>query len=356
MPEPLVKFIDIRKEYDQTIAVAGVNLEINQGEFVVLLGPSGSGKTTILSMLGGFVVPTSGQVLIEGQNITHLTPAKRPTATVFQDYALFPHMTVANNIGFGLTMHKIRGAERARRVQETLNLVGLKGFGKRHIHQMSGGQRQRIALARAIAVQPTVLLLDEPLGALDLKLRRQMQYELVRIQKEIGTTFIHVTHDQEEAMSIADKIVVLNNGLIEDMGPPREVYLHPKTLFTANFMGESNLFVGELKGASDGKAVIGTPFGEWHLDVEVSAQNKLSVVFRPEQLAIRPLQEATSLSLGRAKVAKVLFQGSYLRVEATSETPDIGTLLLTLAADNRLVEGEIIDVYANAADAVVVNH
>ena len=356
MPEPLVQFVNIRKEYDQTIAVAGVDLDIDQGEFIVLLGPSGSGKTTILSILGGFVMPTSGGVVIDGQDVTRLPPAKRPTATVFQDYALFPHMTVANNIGFGLTMHKIRGAERARRIVETLDLVGLEGFAKRQIHQMSGGQRQRIALARAIAVQPTVLLLDEPLGALDLKLRRQMQYELVRIQKEIGTTFIHVTHDQEEAMSIADKIVVLNNGLIEDIGPPRQVYLRPKSLFTATFMGESNLFVGEPKDGSDGALTLGTPFGDWSLAGDTAAGENISVVLRPEQLAIRPPEGDGALALGRARVTKVLFQGSYLRVEAEAETAGVETLLLTLAADNRVVVGEAIEVFANAADAVVLNH
>jgi spermidine/putrescine transport system ATP-binding protein len=356
MSEPLVKFVDIRKEYDQTVAVAGVDLDVDQGEFVVLLGPSGSGKTTLLSMLGGFVMPTSGQVLIDGQDITRLPPAKRPTATVFQDYALFPHMTVANNIGFGLTMHKVRGAERARRIEETLNLVGLEGFAKRHIHQMSGGQRQRIALARAIAVQPTVLLLDEPLGALDLKLRRQMQYELVSIQKEIGTTFIHVTHDQEEAMSIADKIVVLNHGLIEDMGPPRQVYLRPKSLFTATFMGESNLFAGEPKDGSGGALTVGTPFGDWSLTGEAEPGQKVSVVLRPEQLGIRRPEGDGALALGRARVTKVLFQGSYLRVEAEAETAGVETLLLTLPADNQVTEDQVIDVFASAVDAVVVNH
>ncbi len=356
MPEPLVQFLDIRKEYDQTVAVAGVDLDIDQGEFVVLLGPSGSGKTTILSMLGGFVVPTSGQVLIEGLDVTRLPPAKRPTATVFQDYALFPHMTVANNIGFGLTMHKVRGAERARRVEETLSLVGLEGFAKRQIHQMSGGQRQRIALARAIAVQPTVLLLDEPLGALDLKLRRQMQYELVRIQKEIGTTFIHVTHDQEEAMSIADKIVVLNNGLVEDMGPPRQVYLRPKSLFTATFMGESNVIAGESKGGSGGAFNVGTPFGDWSLTGAMEPGQKFSVVLRPEQLRIQRPEGDCALMLGRARVTKVLFQGSYLRIECDSATAGVETLLLNLSADNRVNEGEVIDVFASAVDAVVVSH
>ncbi|MEE8203162.1 MAG: ABC transporter ATP-binding protein, partial [Alphaproteobacteria bacterium] len=203
MTDPLVRLDGIRKEYGAVVAVAGIDLSIGRGEFVVLLGPSGSGKTTLLSILGGFIEPTAGRVLIDGEDVTGVAPANRPTATVFQDYALFPHLNVAGNVGFGLMMHKIRGDERERQIEEALNLVGLEGFAGRAIHQLSGGQRQRVALARAIAVRPTVLLLDEPLGALDLALRRQMQDELVRIQKELGTTFIHVTHDQDEAMGIA---------------------------------------------------------------------------------------------------------------------------------------------------------
>src|SRR5690606_23935988 len=201
----------------------------------------GSGKTTILSMLGGFTAPSEGRVVIAGEDVTDLPPAKRPTATVFQDYALFPHMSVRSNVAFGLAMRRVAKAERSRRAEEMLRLVGLAGFGGRGIHQLSGGQRQRVALARAMAVAPKVLLLDEPLGALDLSLRRQMQEELVRLQKRLGTTFVHVTHDQEEAMSIADTVVVMNQGRIEDMGPPSRVYLRPASLFAATFMGESNV-------------------------------------------------------------------------------------------------------------------
>src|SRR5262245_38814291 len=246
MDEPIVRLAGVSKRYAETAAVEPLDLDIAAGEFVVLLGPSGSGKTTILSMIGGFAAPTAGRVLIAGEDVTDLPPAKRPTATVFQDYALFPHMSVRANVAFGLAMRKISRAERHRRADEMLQLVGLEGFGGRAIHELSGGQRQRVALARAIAVEPKVLLLDEPLGALDLALRRQMQEELVRIQKRLGTTFIHVTHDQEEAMSIADRVVVMNRGRIEDMGPPARVYLRPASLFTATFMGESNILEGEV--------------------------------------------------------------------------------------------------------------
>ena len=214
MPEGLVRLEGLRKVYGDTVVVENFNLSIAGGEFVVLLGPSGSGKTTTLSMLGGFVEPSAGRILIEGEDVTELPPAKRPTATVFQDYALFPHMNVRSNVAFGLAMRGVARKERERTAEEMLRLVGLEGFGGRAIHQLSGGQRQRVALARAIAVTPKVLLLDEPLGALDLALRRQMQEELVRIQKRLGTTFVHVTHDQEEAMSIADTVVVMNRGQI----------------------------------------------------------------------------------------------------------------------------------------------
>ena len=223
MTNTLVELKSIRKTFGNVVAVDSVNLSISRGEFVVLLGPSGSGKTTILSMLGGFMTPSAGQILIEGVDVTQVPPALRPTVTVFQDYALFPHMSVASNVGFGLAMRKVPKDERIRRAAESLRLVGLEGFGDRSIDQLSGGQRQRVALARAIAVEPSVLLLDEPLGALDLNLRRQMQEELVRIQKQLGTTFVHVTHDQDEAMSIADTIVVLNQGKIEDNGSPDRI-------------------------------------------------------------------------------------------------------------------------------------
>jgi spermidine/putrescine transport system ATP-binding protein len=235
-----VSIQQVSQRYGTAIALDTVGLEIEAGEFVVLLGPSGCGKTTLLNIIGGFAEPTEGRVLIGGRDMAGVAPKDRPTTTVFQDYALFPHMSLRENVAFGLRMRRVDRAKRARQADAMLALVGLEGRGDRRPHELSGGQRQRVALARALAVEPEVLLLDEPLGALDLKLRRQMQEELKAIQRRVGTTFVHVTHDQEEAMAIADRIVVMNAGRVEDFGPPREVYLHPKTLFTAGFMGEVN--------------------------------------------------------------------------------------------------------------------
>ena len=219
-------------------ALDDVSLTVAPGEFIVLLGPSGCGKTTLLSILGGFITPTSGTIEIGGNDMTHVAPKDRPTTTMFQDYALFPHMTLRDNVAFGLRMRGQAATARATKAMAMLDMVGLADRATQRPHQLSGGQRQRVALARALAVDPQVLLLDEPLGALDLKLRRQMQDELKSIQRRVGTTFIHVTHDQEEAMAIADRIVVMNQGRIEDVGPPQDIYLRPKSLFSAAFMGE----------------------------------------------------------------------------------------------------------------------
>src|SRR5499426_2524475 len=286
MAEPIVRLAGVTKRYADLAAVEPLDLEIAAGELVVLLGPSGSGKTTILSIVGGFAAPTAGRVLIAGEDVTDLPPAKRPTATVFQDYALFPHMSVRANIAFGLAMRKVPKAERHRRADEMLQLVGLEGFGARVVHQLSDGQRQRVALARAIAVEPKVLLLDEPLGALDLALRRQMQEELVRIQKRLGTTFVHVTHDQEEAMSIADRVVVMNKGRVEDVGPPSRVYLRPASLFTASFMGESNILMGEVVEATPGAARVKTRIGTLTVPTQVAIGDSVTLSIRPEQLVI----------------------------------------------------------------------
>ncbi len=232
---------------------------IEPGSYTVLLGPSGSGKTTLLSILGGFVTPSQGKVLIRGEDCTAVPPAKRPTTTVFQDYALFPHMSVGSNVGFGLRMQGVDAATRTARARDALALVGLATAFDKKPHQLSGGQRQRVALARALVVEPAVLLLDEPLGALDLKLRRQMQDELKAIQKRVGTAFIHVTHDQEEAMALADHCVVMNDGRIEDEGPPERVYAQPATRFSATFMGESTLISGTVTAAKHGTITVATP-------------------------------------------------------------------------------------------------
>ncbi|WP_386681062.1 ABC transporter ATP-binding protein [Loktanella sp. R86503] len=235
-------------------ALDNIDLSFGAGEFVVLLGPSGCGKSTLLFILGGFLSPTGGTVKIGGRDMDGVAPKNRPTTTMFQDYALFPHMSLRENVGFGLRMKGMRRAARNAKAEDMLDLVGLRDKAGRKPHELSGGQRQRVALARALAVDPDVLLLDEPLGALDLKLRRQMQDELKAIQRKVGTTFVHVTHDQEEAMAIADRIVVMNQGRVEDFGAPEEIYLRPKTLFTANFMGDINLLPGDLHPAKPGMA------------------------------------------------------------------------------------------------------
>src|SRR5512146_3029628 len=241
----VARFVDAtRGTPDAVVAVAGIDLEIGDGEFFSMLGPSGSGKTTTLRMIAGFELPTAGRVLLHGHDVTRLAPFERDVNTVFQDYALFPHMTVAENVAYGLLVRKVERAERERRVADALRMVRLEGYERRRPSQLSGGQRQRVALARALVNRPRVLLLDEPLGALDLKLREEMQIELHQIQHEVGITSIYVTHDQEEALVMSDRIAVFNRGKIEQVGTPADVYEHPATTFVAGFVGTSNLIRG----------------------------------------------------------------------------------------------------------------
>lgn len=280
----------VGKRYGASVALDTVSFAVPAGSYVVLLGPSGSGKTTLLSILGGFTPPSGGSVLLGGTDITHLPPARRPTATVFQDYALFPHLSIGDNVGFGLSVRGVPRAKMNQQVANALQLVGLGGFENRPIAAASGGQRQRIALARALVIEPAVLLLDEPLGALDLSLRRQMQEELRRIQRAQGRTFVHVTHDQEEAMAIADLVLIMNNGRIEDMGPPQRVYERPRTRFAARFLGESSVVAGSFAG----EAVA-------------------SVALRPEALVLGPAGSGDR-SLGVCEVMDTVYQGSFVRV------------------------------------------
>ena len=322
-----VSIRQVSQRYGAALALDRIGLEIEAGEFVVLLGPSGCGKTTLLNIIGGFAEPTEGQVLIGGRDMGGVAPKDRPTTTVFQDYALFPHMSLCDNVGFGLRMRGLDRAARAAKADQMLALVGLEGRGDRRPHELSGGQRQRVALARALAVEPDVLLLDEPLGALDLKLRRQMQDELKAIQRRVGTTFVHVTHDQEEAMAIADRIVVMNGGKIEDHGPPREVYLHPKTLFTAGFMGEVNRIP-----VSGGKA----PFGP----VPVADG---TLLIRPEALSARG-----TLHIGLCKIENAAFFGTHIRAHVYPLTaPDL-QLVVHLPQSVTVEPGGVLDLGAEA--------
>ena len=238
---PALRLQGIRKNYGPVIAVDGVDLDVHEGEFFTLLGPSGSGKTTLLRLIAGFERADAGRIELSGHDVTSLPPYARPTNTVFQDYALFPHMSVGENIGYGLRIKGVPRTKRQERVQRALRMVRLEGLDRRRPNQLSGGQRQRVALARAVINEPQVLLLDEPLGALDLKLRQEMQLELKRIQKEVGITFVYVTHDQEEALTMSDRMAVMANGRIQQIGPPVEVYERPATEFVAGFIGISNV-------------------------------------------------------------------------------------------------------------------
>jgi len=251
---PAVTLEHLVKRFGEVEAVSGIDLEIRDGEFFSMLGPSGSGKTTTLRMIAGFEAPTEGRILLHGKDVTGVPPFDRDVNTVFQDYALFPHMTVGENVGYGLMVRKTPAAERASRTVEALRMVRLEGYEKRRPAQLSGGQRQRVALARALVNRPRVLLLDEPLGALDLKLREEMQIELKAIQGQVGITFIYVTHDQEEALVMSDRIAVFNGGLIEQVGTPADIYEHPTTTFVAAFVGTSNLLKAEIA-----QAVLGMP-------------------------------------------------------------------------------------------------
>jgi len=351
----IVDLKNVKKSYGPVTAVNDVSLKISQGEFVVLLGPSGSGKTTILSMIGGFIVPTDGTISINGKDMTTIPPAFRPTVTVFQDYALFPHMTVSENVSFGLKMRKIGKVERQKQTAKSLDVVGLSGFGNRGVHELSGGQRQRVALARAIAVEPAVLLLDEPLGALDLKIRHQMQEELVHLQKNIGATFVHVTHDQEEAMAIADNIALINEGKIEDYGPPDRVYLQPATLFAARFMGESNIFSGTVESSEGGFVVVKTSIGNLKVPGECESGLNVSVAIRPEQLYPGTQTGEEIIDIGEVQVSEVTFQGTHrlCRTVNTKNESD-HTILLRLPPEQEIKVGDVIPLYSKRSQAVLL--
>ncbi len=318
---PAVELRDVVKRFDEVIAVDHVSLKIAPGEFFALLGPSGSGKTTTLRMIGGFELPTEGEVLIEGEPQGYKPPYQRPVNTVFQNYALFPHMTVAQNIAFGLEMRGVPREEIRRRVGEMLDLVRLSGYERRRPHQLSGGEQQRVALARALINRPKVLLLDEPLGALDLKLRKAMQLELKTIQEQVGITFIYVTHDQEEAITMADRIAVMNRGRVLQVGTPQEVYEHPENLFVADFIGDTNFIPVQVQQVGNGVqaltvsgAVLRAHWGEPTLNPGAEAM----MAVRPERMRLHQPEEAPQREGWNAVegiIRHVIYHGLDIRYE-----------------------------------------
>jgi len=314
---------DVTKRFGRHEAVKELDLEINDGEFFSLLGPSGCGKTTTLRMIAGFEVPDEGRIVLQGQDVTHVPASKRPLNMVFQQYALFPHMSVYDNVAFGLKVKKVPREEHAGRIGELMRIVALEGFERRRPRQLSGGQQQRVALARALVNRPAALLLDEPLGALDVKLRKQMQLELKRIQHELGTTFVYVTHDQEEALAMSDRIAVMNGGVVEQVASPREIYEHPRTAFVADFIGSLNALdvrVDELVG---GHAV--ARFGQGQrvvvpVDGAARVGETIRVAVRPELVRVTEPGSAIGDDGSRLEgsVAESIYLGMYTQLHVTT--------------------------------------
>jgi spermidine/putrescine transport system ATP-binding protein len=307
---PSVELCGVTKRFGELAAVDDLSLELGQGEFFTLLGPSGCGKTTTLRMIAGFERPDEGEIRIEGEDVAQLPPHKRPTNTVFQSYALFPHLSVEANVAFGLKRKKVAKSDIASRVAAELERVGLASQAKRKPAQLSGGMQQRVALARALVNLPKVLLLDEPLGALDLKLRKGLQVELKRIQREVGITFVYVTHDQEEALTMSDRIAVMNRGRIEQVAPPEDVYERPATTFVAGFIGVSNLMPATVAG--DGRVRLQSGPEIATETAGLSTGEECAAVVRPEKLRVDPVGEGAPASNGSPRVEGVVESSLYL--------------------------------------------
>ena len=324
--KPFIRIDKVTKKFSDFVAVSNVSLDIYKGELFSLLGGSGCGKTTLLRMLSGFESPTEGRVWIDGQDMTDVPPYERPVNMMFQSYALFPHMTVEKNVGYGLKHEAMTAAQRKDRVQHMLDLVQLSQFAGRKPHQLSGGQRQRVALARALAKQPKVLLLDEPLGALDKKLREHTQFEIMNIQEKTGITFVVVTHDQEEAMTLSTRIAVMDKGVIRQIGTPTEIYEFPKTKFVADFIGSINQFEGTVKSVAKDKATV--TCADWGGDVVVGRDaavevgQKVSVAVRPEKIAISKKKPANGANAAEGLVLDLGYFGkdSLYRVRLPSKS------------------------------------
>ncbi len=319
-----VEFRGVSKTFGRTLAVEELDLSIAQGEFFSLLGPSGCGKSTTLRMLAGFIAPSTGSIFVNGRDITALPPEKRDIGIVFQNYAIFPHMTVFDNIAFGLVERKEDAATIRRKVEAALEQVGLKGYGERYERELSGGQKQRVALARVLVIEPEILLLDEPLSALDKKMREEMKFWIKNIQQSVGSTTIYVTHDQSEALTMSDRMAVMNAGRLLQTGTPIEIYEQPNSRFIADFIGESNLLAGRLSNATEGTGAV--TVGDATIPVALTQPGLLvggevALMIRPEQIRLQPVDDSEAPKL-KGRIADEVYQGSLrrYRISAAGQT------------------------------------
>jgi spermidine/putrescine transport system ATP-binding protein len=354
-----VELRKVFKVFHGETAVRGIDLDIHQGEFFSILGPSGCGKTTTLRLIAGFEDPTGGDVLIRGRSMRHVPPYQRPVNTVFQSYALFSHMTVWDNIAFGLRLKKCSRAELQERVADALHLVKMEPFARRFPSQLSGGQQQRVALARALVNRPTVVLLDEPLGALDLKLRKEMQVELSNLHQELGVTFVMVTHDQEEALSLSDRIAVMNAGRIEQIGTPSEIYEYPKTPFVADFIGDTNLFQGQIEATytstwqvvtDKGLKIWVKPQEAWH----GAPPTQAVVSIRPEKIQVGLSEPSDQMNCYEGRLKHAMYLGTHVHYVVELLTGDSLTILQPNRSENLLELHAPVHVYWSAIDCLAL--
>jgi putative spermidine/putrescine transport system ATP-binding protein len=354
---PVLTLRGIGKDYGRTVAVDAVDLELRRGEFVSFLGPSGSGKTTTLMMIAGLQTPSRGEMLLQGRDLGPVPPYRRNIGVVFQNYALFPHLSVAANVAFPLQMRRVGRTEMARRVGETLALVGLPDHGARLPAQLSGGQQQRVALARALVYQPPLLLMDEPLGALDKKLREQLQLEISRLHRELGITVLYVTHDQEEALVMSDRIAVFNDGRIEQIGRPQVLYEHPASRFVAGFVGESSFIVGRVTSVAANRVAIETAHGMLcgHPATSLAPGDAAVLAVRPERVGISEEAAGGDRNVVHARLVEVIYLGQSRKFMAALPNGEIitGLLPIALAADD-LAPGQTVDLTWRASECTIL--
>ena len=352
MKKVIVRLEDFSKSYGEKEVIKKLDLDIYEGEFLTLLGSSGCGKTTLLRSISGLDTPTTGKVYIDGEDVTNVEPPKRQVNTIFQNYALFPLMTIEDNIAFGLKMKKVPKKQIQKRVKEMLELVHLEGYEKRKPKDLSGGEQQRVSIVRGLINNPKVLLLDEPLSALDLKLRKKMQIELKQLQRKLGITFIYVTHDQDEALSMSDRIVVLRNGQIEQIGSPVEVYENPESLYVADFLGEANVFNGKIISIEDNKYTLRTEEGReiQFVNGNFNKRDKVNLIIRPENVKIsKSVKKGNCL---KAKIYEQVYDGAFTKILMHVD----GNIVKSIISGNDKLynRGDEVYIYWDIEDAIVL--